>query len=101
MKFIFRYFSLIIFILSLYQGKQLIAQAPSDINFQAIATDNNGDPLLNTNLQIRLSVIDSAQAGVIVYQELRAVQTNNYGSFSFQIGLNPNYTPVGVFKSIN
>jgi hypothetical protein len=92
---------LLIFILNFYNVKHLIAQAPSHINFQAIATDDDGHHLLNTNLQIRLSLIDSAQGGVLVYQELRAVQTNNFGSFSFQIGLNPSFTPVGIFKNIN
>ncbi len=79
----------------------IIAQVPQAINFQAIARDGSGSPMVNTNIQIRLSVIDSAQSGIVVYQELRALQTNAYGSFSFQIGVNPAYTTVGTFQSIN
>jgi len=79
----------------------LYAQVPQAINFQAIARDGSGNPMINTNLQIRLSVVDSAAGGAISYQELRALQTNAYGSFSFQIGVNPNFTTIGTFQSID
>jgi len=77
------------------------AQIPQAINFQAIARDGSGNPMVSTNIQIRLSVIDSSQGGTIVYQELRALQTNAYGSFSFQIGVDPAFTTVGTFQSID
>jgi hypothetical protein len=77
------------------------AQIPQAINFQAIARDGSGNPMITTNIQIRLSVIDSAQSGTIVYQELRALQTNDYGSFSFQIGVNPAFITIGTFQNIN
>jgi len=79
----------------------VFAQVPQAINFQAIARDGYGNPMVNTNIQIRLSVIDSALGGSIVYQELRALQTNAYGSFSFQIGVAPAFTTIGTFQSIN
>jgi len=79
----------------------LNAQIPQAINFQAIARDGFGNPLINTNIQIRLSVIDSAQGGTTVYQELRALQTNAYGSFSFQIGVAPAFTTIGTFQVID
>ena len=76
------------------------AQVPQAINFQAIARDGFGNPMGNTNIQIRLSVIDSALGGSTVYQELRALQTNAYGSFSFQIGVAPAFTTIGTFQVI-
>ena len=79
----------------------VFGQVPQAINFQAIARDGSGNPMVNTTIQIRLSVIDSAQGGTIVYQELRALQTNAYGSFSFQIGVNPSFVIVGTFSEIN
>ena len=82
-------------------GALLYAQVPQAINFQAIARDGGGNPMVNTNIQIRLSVLDSAQGGTIVYQELRALQTNDYGSFSFQIGVAANFVTIGTFQGIN
>jgi len=85
-----------------FQLSTALAQVvPQAINFQAIARDVNGNPMINTNIQIRLSVIDSALGGTIVYQELRALPTNAYGSFSFQIGVGANYVTIGSFQSIN
>ena len=90
---------LIVSLISL--SSALFCQIPDAINFQAIARDINGNPLINENIQIRLSIIDSSQNGIIVYQEVRAIETNLYGSFSFQIGLNPSIITIGTFQSIN
>ncbi len=79
----------------------LMAQIPEAINFQAIARDGNGDVMVNTNIQIRLTIIDSVSGGTAVYQELRALSTNNYGSFSFQIGQGADYVTIGTFAGIN
>lgn len=78
----------------------LFAQIPQAINFQAIARDAESNPMVNTNIQIRLSVLDVTPEGTVVYQELRALQTNAYGSFSFQIGRDANYVTVGTFENI-
>lgn len=79
----------------------IFAQVPQAINFQAIARDASGNIMASTNIMIRLSVVDSVTGGTIVYQELRALQTDQYGSFNFQIGLNPNFVTTGVFNNIN
>lgn len=84
-----------------FQISLVWAQVPQAINFQAIARDGGGNPMVNTNIQIRLSVIDSVLGGTIVYQEQRALTTNAYGSFSFQIGVGANIVNVGTFQSID
>lgn len=78
----------------------LLAQIPQAINFQAIARDADSNPMVNANIQIQLSVLDGSAQGTVIYQELRALQTNAYGSFSFQIGVGANYTPIGTFQNI-
>jgi len=101
-KTIIKFFTMLIIALA-YQtfSTSAYAQVPQAINFQAIARDGGGNLMINTNIQIRLSVLDSAQGGTIVYQELRALQTNGYGSFSFQIGVGANFTTIGTFQSID
>ena len=79
----------------------IFAQFPHAINFQAIARDANGTVMSATPIQIRLTVIDGSATGTDVYQELRALTTNDYGSFSFQIGRNANYVTIGSFDEIN
>jgi hypothetical protein len=77
------------------------AQFPHAINFQAIARDDNGEIMANTPIQIRLTIIDGSATGTEIYQELRALTTNDYGSFSFQIGRDPNFVTIGSFEEID
>ncbi len=79
----------------------IFAQFPHAINFQAIARDANGDVMVSTPIQIRLTIIDGSATGTEVYQELRALTTNAYGSFSFQIGRDANYVTIGSFDAID
>jgi hypothetical protein len=77
------------------------AQVPHAINFQAIARNAAGDVMVNTPIQIRLTIIDGSATGTDVYQELRALTTSGYGSFSFQIGRNANFVTIGNIDNIN
>ena len=72
--------------MSLFAAKTAYSQVPDAINFQAIARNANGDVLANTEIMLRLSILDGSAEGTQVYSEVRTLTTNNYGSFSFQIG---------------
>ncbi len=78
----------------------MFAQVPDAINFQAIARDAGGEVMSNTDIMIRLTVLDGSATGTEAYQELRALTTNEYGSFSFQIGRDADYVTVGAFADI-
>ena len=78
----------------------LFAQVPDAINFQAIARDAGGEVMSNTDIMIRLTVLDGSATGTEVYQELRALTTNEYGSFAFQIGRDAEYVTIGEFSDI-
>lgn len=77
-----------------------VAQVPEAINFQAIARDVDGEVMVDANIQIRLTVLDGSATGTEVYQELRALTTNSYGSFAFQIGKDADYVTAGSFADI-
>jgi uncharacterized protein (TIGR02145 family) len=95
------YTKLVVLLLLTASINYLYAQVPQGINFQAIARDANSEPMANTNIQIQLSILDDEQGNAIVYQELRSLMTNDYGSFSFQIGVDPHYVTIGVFSEID
>lgn len=77
----------------------LFAQVPQGIPYQAAARGANGQPLANSNVNVRFSIIDSTTTGATVYQETHATTTNNVGLFSLNLGLG---TPViGTFSNIN
>jgi hypothetical protein len=48
---------------------------------------------------IQLTILDGSETGPQVYREIRSLTTNNFGSFSFQIGRNP-FMNEGVFSEI-
>jgi hypothetical protein len=89
-------------ILLFLAGTALIkAQVPQAVNFQAIARDATGNVMANTPIQIQLSILDNSSNGPVIYKELRALTTNAYGSFSFQIGIDPYATLTGKMEDIN
>lgn len=60
---------------------------PAGINYQAVARDNYGKELANTDIDVRFSIIAKNPLGTVVYQELHSdVITSKYGVFSLIIG---------------
>ena len=60
---------------------------PAGINYQAVARDNNGDELVNTDIEVRFSIRTDSPTGAVVYQEVFTdVTTSRYGVFSLIIG---------------
>ena len=85
---------------SLFFSGLVWAQIPETINFQAIARNVSGEVMKNQTIMIQLSILDGSSTGNIVYKEIRSLQTNDYGSFSFQIGKEP-FMKEGDFTKIN
>ncbi len=74
--------------------------APSLINYQAVAHDNSGSPLLNNSIVIRIGIISGSISGTLEWEEEHSVTTNNYGLFSLKIG-NGNSTGTGALSSFS
>jgi hypothetical protein len=62
------------------------AQAPQAMNYQGIARDVQGHALENKTINMRISVIDGAENGKIVYTETHDVTTNKFGLYTLKIG---------------
>ncbi len=62
------------------------AQAPALLNYQGVARNAAGVPLLNQSLSLRVNIRMGTASGQVVYSETRVTQTNSYGLFSVQIG---------------
>ncbi|MEY4851800.1 MAG: hypothetical protein RLY64_1241 [Bacteroidota bacterium] len=75
-----------------------IGAQPQKINYQAIALGSNGKPLKNTAVSLRLSVLDSAATGTVLYTETQPATTDAGGQFSVYLGTG---TPTaGTFASL-
>ncbi len=77
----------------------VFAQAPQALNYQAVARDNAGAILANTNLDVRFSVKQTTATGTTVFQETHAASTDALGGFSLEIGRGAAST--GSFTAIN
>lgn len=64
----------------------LFAQAPQKINYQAVARNASGIPLINQNIGVRISILDGSVSGTAVYVETHSITTNNLGLFNLAIG---------------
>lgn len=73
---------------------------PEGINYQAVARDNSGKPISNSNLKIRFSIRDITATGTIVFQEIHNGSTNVYGLFTLIIG-NGLLVSTDSFSAIN
>jgi len=73
---------------------------PGGINYQAVARDNVGKELVNTDIEVRFTIKSGSPTGTIVYQEVFTdVTTTKYGVFSLTIGKGDPVT--GTFNAID
>jgi len=45
------------------------SQVPQGFNYQAIARDGSGNPILNTNIPVRLTIRSDSLEGTVFWQE--------------------------------
>src|SRR4051812_25032439 len=76
--------TVIIFFIIL-QFFQLSAQ-PQGINYQGVARDSLGNTIVNQNIKLRLSILESSITGLPVYVETHTLTTNISGLFNLTIG---------------
>ncbi len=87
----------LLFFLFLQLSIAIFAQ-PQGINYQGVARDGGGNALLNHNVSLRLSILDSSATGSSVYVETHNATTNNFGLFNLSIGTGSIVS--GVFANI-
>ena len=64
----------------------LFAQVPQGISYQAIALNSSGNPVVSSNVGLRLSILDSSATGTVLYSETHTKTTNAQGLFNLVIG---------------
>jgi hypothetical protein len=77
---------ILLLIVSVILFEAVQAQIPQTLNYQGIARNASGEPIRYQEISVRISIIDSALAGKLAYQETRRVMTNYVGLFNIVIG---------------
>ncbi|WP_396158208.1 hypothetical protein [Flavobacterium sp.] len=75
------------------------AQVPQGISYQAIALNTSGNPVVNSNVRIRLSILNNSVTGTNLYSETHLRTTNAQGLFNLVIGQGTVVS--GTFNTIN
>jgi uncharacterized protein (TIGR02145 family) len=64
-----------------------LAQVPQGFNYQAIARDGTGNPIINTILPVRITIQSDSLGGTTFWiEEHTSVATNSFGLFSLILG---------------
>ncbi len=75
------------------------SQVPQGISYQAIALNTSGNPVVSSNVRLRLSLLDNSATGTVLYSETHLKTTNSQGLFNLVIGQGTIIS--GVFNTIN
>ena len=68
-------------------GFSSFAQVPQGINYQAIARNSSGSPIVSSTLSVKFEIFNAAIGGTSLFVETHSpVSTNVYGLFTLQIG---------------
>ena len=64
----------------------VFSQSPEKMTYQAIIRDQDNNLVINSNISLRILVHQGTATGTVVYQETHAVDSNNNGLVSLEIG---------------
>jgi hypothetical protein len=74
-------------------------QAPQKMSYQAVIRNSNDSLLIYTPVGMRISLVQGAPSGIVVFSETQAATTNSNGLVSLQIGMGTVVT--GTFACID
>ena len=89
-----------ILLLLMLASSALFAQVPQAFKYQAVARDLNGDPVINQEITVKISILAGSPEGTVIYREQHQITTNNMGLFTLEIG-NPTQVLSGSFAEID
>lgn len=75
---------LLLFVLSI--SSLAFAQIPQGISYQAIALNGSNAPVASSNVNVRISILDTSATGTVLYTETHLKTTNAQGLFNLTIG---------------
>ena len=84
---------------SVFLTQQANAQAPQKMSYQSVLRNSSNALLVNTQVRVRISVLQGTASGTALYVETQLATTNGNGLLSIQIGTGPVTT--GTFAGIN
>ncbi|MDG1476361.1 MAG: hypothetical protein P8Q14_04390 [Vicingaceae bacterium] len=78
--------TLILTLANLLLIASVFAQAPEKMNYQAVARDLSGLPLVSTTVNLQFDILQGSATGSVAYSETQTKITNQFGLFTAEIG---------------
>jgi uncharacterized protein (TIGR02145 family) len=92
------FFLTVFLIIFLFTG-MIHGQAPEAIKYQAVARNQQGEPVVNTLVGVQISIFQGGTTGTPVYRETHSALANNFGIIGLDIGMGS--VSLGNFSQIN
>ncbi len=97
MRTLYRSFLAVLLLLAVHQAAR--SQAPDSFNYQAVARDAGGDPLVSQSVSVLFQLHQGTAAGPVVFAETHSTSTSAQGLINLQVGTG---TPqVGSMSAVN
>jgi hypothetical protein len=87
-----------IIVIAVFIAMSMFAQSPQKMSYQAIVRDASGHLVQNSNVGIRINILQGSASGTAVYTETHVAATNINGLVSVEIG---GGTTTNNFSDIN
>lgn len=89
----------LLLVLAFITSISIFGQVPQGISYQAIALNGSGAPIINSNIGLRLSLLDNSISGTVLYTETHVKTTSAQGLYNLVIGQGT--ATFGIFSAIN
>jgi len=85
---------IVLFLYSIFAFLNVFAQSPENISYQAVIRDRNNFLVSNTQVGLKVSILQESSIGNIVYTETISSTTNANGLVSVEIGSGDGFSDI-------
>jgi hypothetical protein len=82
--------SFLLFVVAMVAAMSVWSQVPQTLTYQAVVRDAEGRLICNSNVGVRISILQGSENGTAVYSDHQAVATNTNGLFTILVGREEN-----------
>ena len=82
--------SFLLFVVAMVAAMSVWSQVPQTLTYQAVVRDAEGRLICNSNVGVRISILQGSENGTAVYSDHQAVATNANGLFTILVGREEN-----------
>ena len=75
-----------LFLIMVWLSLSAFSQTPQAFKYQAVARDLNGNPVINQEISVKISILAGSPEGEVLYSEIHQTTTNSLGLINLEVG---------------